>query len=183
MEKNGKKYAVFSLDIEEWYHLDYFNKSQCNVAYSMLDGVEEYLEILARHNIPSTFFIVGEIVKKIKSSLQKISSLGYDIGSHGWSHKRPISMSFNEFENELLNSRKEISDAIGKQIYGFRAPCFSIDRDRIDIVKSLGFQYDSSKINFGAHPLYKNINMVGYDNKRLDIYNLDDFFIFSSDNN
>ena len=89
-------------------------------------------------------------------------------------------MSFNEFENELLNSRKEISDAIGKQIYGFRAPCFSIDRDRIDIVKSLGFQYDSSKINFGAHPLYKNINMVGYDNKRLDIYNLDDFFIFQA---
>ena len=29
------KYAVLSMDIEDWYHLDYFDARKCNTDYSI----------------------------------------------------------------------------------------------------------------------------------------------------
>ena len=40
------KSAIFTMDIEDWYHLDYFNSNQCDRKYSMLDGIDVYREIL-----------------------------------------------------------------------------------------------------------------------------------------
>ena len=47
------------MDIEDWYHLDYFDKSKCKRDYSMLDGINRYCELLDEHNIPSSFFVLG----------------------------------------------------------------------------------------------------------------------------
>ena len=34
------------MDIEDWYHLDYFYSSKCSKEYSMLDGIGKYCELL-----------------------------------------------------------------------------------------------------------------------------------------
>ena len=67
------KYAILTMDIEDWYHLDYFNSNQCDRKYSMLDGIDVYREILSIHDIPSTFFIVSEIAESIDSTLREIA--------------------------------------------------------------------------------------------------------------
>ena len=51
------------MDIEDWYQLDYFDKRSCDTSRSMLDGIEHYLSFLSKQNIPSTFFILGELAK------------------------------------------------------------------------------------------------------------------------
>ena len=61
------KYAVLSLDIEDWYHLDYFPKNKSDLEYSMLDGLDVYREILASHNILSSYFVLGEIAQPLKT--------------------------------------------------------------------------------------------------------------------
>ena len=40
------KKAVLSMDVEDWFHLDYFQRKFCNETYSMLDGLEKYLKVL-----------------------------------------------------------------------------------------------------------------------------------------
>ena len=87
------------MDIEDWYHLDYFNQDECDKEYSFLDGLDVYLEILEKHDIKSDFFVVGEIASKISSVLKKISASGHSIGSHGWDHKRPIMIQKKDFRN------------------------------------------------------------------------------------
>ena len=40
------KKAVLTLDVEDWYHLDYFDRFECNTNNSLLDGLDEYVELL-----------------------------------------------------------------------------------------------------------------------------------------
>ena len=102
------KYAVLSMDIEEWYQLDYFNKSNLSSDYSMLDGVDIYREILQNHKVPSSFFVVSEIAESISSTLRDITQEKHEISSHGINHVRPITVSVSEFYNELDRSKKTL---------------------------------------------------------------------------
>ena len=38
-----RKYAVVSIDVEEWFHLDYITVEESG--YSMMDGLERFLQI------------------------------------------------------------------------------------------------------------------------------------------
>ena len=64
--------------------------------------------------------------------------------------------------------------------FGYRAPCFSLDRARLDIIREAGFSFDSSRINFGQHPLYGSIQMGGYSQLSDCVYKLGDFFEFEA---
>ena len=172
-----KKIAVLSMDFEEWYHLDYFNESYCDKTFSMLDGVDNFLELLDKNDIPSTF-VLGELAKSKNDILINISKKGHEVSSHGWSHSRPINLSTKDFSNQLEKSKNTLEDIIGKKIEGYRASCFSIDRERLDIVQKIGFKYDSSRIEFGIHPLYKKINMERFSKVAKNIYENDGFFEF-----
>ena len=65
------KVAVFGLDLEDWYHLDYINNYDFKSAeFSMLDGFDNYTNIFNSYNIKSTLFVVGEIANKLKLKLK-----------------------------------------------------------------------------------------------------------------
>ena len=174
------KYAILTMDIEDWYHLDYFNSNQCDRKYSMLDGIDVYREILSIHDIPSTFFIVSEIAKSISSTLREIAQEKHAIGSHGLNHIRPITISLSEFYNELDRSKKTLEDLTSNSIEGYRAPCFSLDRQRLDLVQKAGYSYDSSRIDFSTHPLNETIDMDGYELVMPNIFRNNDFFEFQA---
>jgi peptidoglycan/xylan/chitin deacetylase (PgdA/CDA1 family) len=162
--KNGttpdaKKYAILSMDVEEWYHLDYLNRSSCNTSISLMDGFDHYVEILAEEKVPSSFFVLGELVPLVADRLKEQP----DVGVHGWSHKRPLLMSIPEFQEDVKRARATVEDALGRKMTGYRAPCFSLDRQRLDVLQEMGFEYDSSRIEFGSHPLYGAIDMTGFE--------------------
>ena len=166
------------MDIEDWYHLDYFNSSRCDKNYSLLDGIDVYREILTKYNIPSSFFVLSEIAKSISSTLDEILIEKHEIGSHGLNHIRPITIPKSEFYNELDRAKKTLEDIISNPIEGYRAPCFSIDRQRLDQVQKAGFSYDSSRIDFSNHPLYESIDMTNFERIVPSVYRNNDFFEF-----
>ena len=60
-----------------------------------------------------------------------LANSGFEIGSHGWDHVRPMKMI------QKLQSCLERCIAIMREIneqkaVGYRAPCFSLDRERLD---------------------------------------------------
>ena len=172
------KYAIISMDIENWYHLDYLKDTGCDQSYSMLDGLDSYLDIIDSHNIPSSFFVLGELVLSLKNRLREICEHKHDLGSHGWAHKRPLKMNVDSYNQELLRCKSELEQILGKPITGYRAPCFSLDRERLNILKKVGYKYDSSRILFGDHPLYGEIDMSGFKEELPGIYRMDDFYEF-----
>jgi polysaccharide deacetylase family protein (PEP-CTERM system associated) len=171
-----KKHAILSMDIEDWYHLDYIKDKKSN--YKMLDGFDNYVKLLNDNNVYSSFFVLGEIANSIKNKLINLNNSGHDIASHGWDHKRPLLLTPDEFKADIYKSKAHLEDLLGSKVEGYRAPCFSLDRARLDIVKNIGYNYDSSRIDFGSHPLYGNIDLSGFHKHSNNISYLDDFFEF-----
>lgn len=172
------KKAVLSLDIEDWYHLDYFERDQCDESVSLLDGVERYADLLDQLGLKSSFFVLGELAERLSPTLRGLVGEGHDVGCHGWDHRRPLTMDMDEFERDLVRSKAAVCDASGQVEVGYRAPCFSLDRERLDQVIATGFAYDSSLIEFGDHPLYGSLDMSGFEQPAQGIYRREGFVEF-----
>jgi polysaccharide deacetylase family protein (PEP-CTERM system associated) len=172
------KIAVLSLDIEDWYHLDYFRESACDRSRSLLDGVDVYREILARYDIRSSCFVVGELVSQLRGLLADMQGEGHELGVHGWDHKRPLMMTPEQFDADLRKSKDALENAIGASASGYRAPCFSLDRQRLDLIQAAGFGYDSSRILVRGHPLYGSLDLANFDTAAPYVFRHRDFFEF-----
>ena len=148
------RYAVLSMDVEDWYHLDYFAGLAPERSSSMLDGLDVYLSLLERHAIRTTFFVLSEVAEQLGGTLRAMAAAGHEIASHGVAHKRPLKMTIDEFADDLRQSKATLEDVVQRSVEGFRAPCFSMDRPRLEEVRNAGYTYDSSRIDFTGHPLY-----------------------------
>jgi polysaccharide deacetylase family protein (PEP-CTERM system associated) len=145
---------AISVDLEDWYHICDFDNS------IMLRDWEKYhirlesnvcriLSIFDQFNIHATFFVVGMIAKNSPELIKRIATAGHEVATHGFSHRRIFNMTKQEFENDLLESKKYIEMAAGKEVLGYRAPEWSLKRNNIwalDILKKHGFRYDASAV-------------------------------------
>lgn len=161
-KKNYSKTAVIGIDVEDWYHLDYLTSKEKKIDLSMLDGFERILQILNQNDCKATLFVVGEIINLMKLKILEASNHGYEIGCHGYTHKRPLLMSNNEFVYEITKTKKILENLINKKVYGFRAPCFSLDRMKLDLLFKNDYNYDSSKMDFKHHKLYGKLDLNGF---------------------
>ena len=176
--KSTKKIAVFSIDVEEWYHLEYFKNSKIDKKNSVMDGLDTFIKIVDKHNIKASFFIVGELIQTLKKTIKKLDVEGHDIGLHSYFHKRPVVQNINEFIKDTVDTLSEMKSILPNNSFGYRSPCFAIDRVRLDELIKLGIQYDASKITQKEHPLYVNLDLDGFEKQERDIYKKDFFKVF-----
>ena len=80
------RYAVLSMDVEDWYHLDYFAGLAPERSSSLLDGLDVYLSLLERHAIRTTFFVLSEVAEQMGGTLRAMAAAGHEIASHGVAH-------------------------------------------------------------------------------------------------
>jgi len=165
-----KKYAVLSLDVEDWHHLDYFSSSKTNKDYSMLDGVNNFLEIVDNYGIPSTLFTLSDVAPLVKNELVQAIEINHEVSSHGENHKRPLTIDREDFIEDIKSSKSKLEDIVGKEVLGYRAPCFSINNELIEELAKAGYQYDSSAINFSSHPLYGAVDLSVFEKKLDNVY-------------
>jgi peptidoglycan/xylan/chitin deacetylase (PgdA/CDA1 family) len=178
VEEFTNKTAVFTIDVEEWYHLEYFKNSNCDRKKSVMDGLHTFIKIIDKHNIKASFFIVGELIQTLKKTIKKLDIEGHDIGLHSYYHKRPVVQNINEFIKDTKDTLSEMKSILPNNSFGYRSPCFAIDRERLDEVIKLGIQYDASKITQKEHPLYVNLDLDGFEKEERDIYKKDFFKVF-----
>ena len=177
-EKSTNKIAVFSIDVEEWYHLEYFKNSKTDKNKSVMDGLHTFIKIVNKHNIKASFFIVGELIQTLKKTIKNLDIEGHDIGLHSYFHKRPVVQNINEFIKDTKDTLSAMKSILPNNSFGYRSPCFAIDRERLDEVIKLGIQYDASKITQKEHPLYVNLDLDGFEKQERDIYKKDFFKVF-----
>lgn len=156
------KKAVISIDIEEWYHLDYLRKYNCNKEQSTLDGLDIFLKLSKEYNFFPVLFIVGELLERIYPTLQNFGLQNIEVASHTMHHVRPLNQGMKEFKEDCKKSLKLFAEYNLNDI-GFRAPCFSLDNDRLDTLIQLGFKYDSSKIENTGNPLHGNLDLKEFE--------------------
>ncbi|MCL2661577.1 MAG: polysaccharide deacetylase family protein [Acidobacteriaceae bacterium] len=80
------------------------------------------LEVLARHNVRATFFLLGQFVKAQPGLVREIAAAGHLIGNHSMTHPWLLFVSGTRIRQEIGDSKAAIEDTLGTQIRFFRAP-------------------------------------------------------------
>lgn len=131
-----KKKILLTFDLEEFdlpleFGYPISDQDQINVT---TNGLKRLTGLLAKFNIPATFFTTAFYAEK-NQELIKSLSLNHEIASHSNQHS-----GFKQ--TDLSDSKFKIEGITGKQVYGFRMPRFQ----KIDMamIKAAGYRYDSS---------------------------------------
>jgi len=105
------------------------------------------LEMLNDAGKKATFFILGMLAEHRADLVKKIAAEGHEIGIHGYYHINMRKLTREAAYKDLSDSKKLVNDIIGGEVYGFRAPYFSVDESNmyvLEILAELGMLYDSS---------------------------------------
>lgn len=173
-----QKYAVFTMDVEAFTDTECVAKSSEHVDVDLLDGFDEYIRILDKHNIRSTLFTVGTLAPKMTEKLQSCIANGHRVALHNYEHVAPMDQSPDSFRLGVQKAKDHLSKLFGTEIEGFRAPFFSMDNQRLNILKELGFRYDSSRLDFSKARHTVKLNMDSFKQFTKDIFYDGDFFEF-----
>lgn len=143
-----KKYAVFTMDVESFGDTECLSSAGIQVDADLTDGFDEYLKILDKYGIKSTLFVVGDLAPRIADRLRPHIAKGHCLALHSYSHIAPMTVSVEQFKENTRRAKEQFRELFGIDVVGFRAPCFSMDRERLSVLQELGFQYDSSDLGY-----------------------------------
>ena len=88
----------------------------------------QLLELLFRHNVQATFFLIGERVAGTPSLANEIAARGHTIGNHTYAHSNLTFRTAAEISDELDRCDDAIEAAIGRRTcwmrppFGYRSP-------------------------------------------------------------
>ncbi len=170
MKNKKTKYAFFSIDVERFVDTECVYKSKQKVNSTMLDGLDEYIKILDKYGIKATMFVLGDVAESIKEQLKGYMANGHRIAIHGKAHVAPRLLSDEQFKEQLSSAKNKLEKMFDTRILGYRAPCFGINQKKFELLKELGFEYDSSRMDFKAARHHANVDMQGFVNPMGEMY-------------
>jgi peptidoglycan/xylan/chitin deacetylase (PgdA/CDA1 family) len=80
------------------------------------------LEVLARHRVHATFFMIGRYVQQRPKIAREIVRAGHVVGNHTFSHPLLTFQVETEIRRQLFQGRAALEDAIGPHSDLFRPP-------------------------------------------------------------
>ena len=83
---------------------------------------ERILEILDRHGVRASFFVIGRFVRQRGDLVRRIRAAGHIVGNHTMTHPRLLFKSPRKVREELVSTSAVIEDAIGEKVIYFRPP-------------------------------------------------------------
>ena len=109
-------------------------------------AVPRMLEILNDVGLKATFFVVGKGVedRSSKRLLRTIADAGHEIGSHSFSHRFLLDLTFEETREDIVRNSRLLSDIVGRKIVGYRSPALTLNGYLMEILIEEGYEYDSS---------------------------------------
>ena len=154
------------------------------LALTFDDGPEpvqtEYiLEVLKRHHIMATFFMIGEQVKKYPELVAKVTAEGHHlIANHSWDHPNFHSIDAAEQTLQVEKTEQELAGIMGKRFFRYpygNASCATNEYLHKQGYQIVGWHIDScdwafdksgvvdakEAVTCGVLPQYEN-NFVGH---------------------
>lgn len=92
----------------------------------------QLLDILKKHDVKATFFVLGKSAKVQKNTLLRAYKKGHQIGNHSWDHKDLKKLSDEEIVNQIIKTNDVILNITGEEVNVMRPPYGSFN----DIVKT-----------------------------------------------
>jgi peptidoglycan/xylan/chitin deacetylase (PgdA/CDA1 family) len=98
------------------------------------------LEVLAKHNVHATFFMIGRYVQQRPEIVREVVTAGHVIGNHTFTHPLLTLRSAAQIRQEISNCRSALQDAIGDHSNLFRPPFGGRRPATLRIARELGLE-------------------------------------------
>lgn len=113
----------------QWYGRTFtgLDRGARQVALTYDDGPNDphtlrLLEVLARHEVKATFFLIGRYVRQRPEIAREVVRAGHVVGNHTFTHPLLIFKSAAEVRQQLLDCRAALEQAVGEHSNLFRPP-------------------------------------------------------------
>ncbi|KPK49350.1 MAG: hypothetical protein AMK72_04770 [Planctomycetes bacterium SM23_25] len=136
---------AISVDVEDWYQSTIDPRADLSDRFQR--STTKVLETLAGHHVTGTFFVLGLAAEKAPHVIRRIAEAGHEVQSHGYGHRLNYDLAKEDFREDLVRAKGLIEDLISREVYAYRAPCFTIDQRNLwalDVLAETGHRYDSS---------------------------------------
>lgn len=143
IEFAGAYFIRLNFHLTSVNHLD-FSKKQ--IALTFDDGphhpnTSKTLDVLAKHNVKATFFLIGKYCAENESIVKRISAEQHAIGSHSYSHHFWIDLfGKKKLEEDIRQSLIEIKQITGIETRLFRPPYGVTTPNFAFVLKKLNLQ-------------------------------------------
>jgi peptidoglycan/xylan/chitin deacetylase (PgdA/CDA1 family) len=131
----------------QWYGRTFIGLSRRSrkIALTFDDGpndpyTPQLLEVLARHNVKATFFMLGQYVQARPDLARMVAKMGHVIGNHTFSHPNLIFLRSNRVRREIEECGRVFSDSVGQYSSLFRPPFGGRRPASLRVARSLGLQ-------------------------------------------
>lgn len=178
--KSKRKMAVFTMDLEHFVDTGCVRASGVDVEDDMLDGLDEYIALLDRYDIKATLFAMCPAAERVKDKIKKYLAAGHTLALHGGEHIAPMTLSPEEFKKSILDAKGRLEHTFGTRVRGYRAPFFSLDNSRMDLLEELGFDYDASRLAFQSRDYAGSIDVTDFKQLSDGAFRRGNFFEFSA---
>jgi len=98
------------------------------------------LEILARHRVHATFFLLGQYTQQRPDIAREVVKAGHVVGNHTFTHPYLAFKSPGEVRTQLNNCESALTDAVGAHSNLFRPPFGSRRPAVLRIVRQMGLE-------------------------------------------
>ena len=155
---------ILTFDIEEWYlEKTYFGAKESKYAeYDKL--LDELLQKLEESNLKGTFFCVGKLATDFPLVVRKIADAGHEVGCHSNTHQWLNKITYKEAMDDTHTAVDALQQCIGKAVYSYRAPAFSIGSDNkwaLEVLAANDITCDASVFpavrDFGGFPEFSKM--------------------------
>ena len=107
-------------------------------------GLPRILALLARYEIPATFFIPGQVVDSYPAQIDSILDAGLEIEHHSYSHTWSDGLSAEQEGEEFQRGWDSIVAATGREPRGWRSPAGELTPHSVALMERFGFTFSSN---------------------------------------
>ena len=100
----------------------------------------ELLEVLAKHGVRATFFMIGRYVQQRPDIARAVAQAGHLIGNHTFTHPLLIFESAARTRTQLVDCHQALEDAIGEHSKLFRPPFGGRRPATLRVARALGLE-------------------------------------------
>jgi peptidoglycan/xylan/chitin deacetylase (PgdA/CDA1 family) len=115
-------------------------------------AVPRILKLLARRDIPATFFIPGHTIETYPDVCRRVVDAGCEVGLHGYAHEFNPTLSAEKEKLVFGRSIELVEQLTGVSPAGYRAPSGELTAQTVANLVDFGLRYDSSLMGHDYQP-------------------------------
>jgi polysaccharide deacetylase family protein (PEP-CTERM system associated) len=143
---------AFTVDVEDYFQVENFanvidRDDWERYESRILTNTRRVLDLLDRHRVTATFFILTWNAERLPELVRAIHSAGHEVASHGRGHRLAYEQEPDDFQADIESARSTLEELTGEQVIGYRAPSYSVTTRSpwaLDRIRAAGYLYDSS---------------------------------------